>query len=209
MSPQESLVPFLSSFAGVSLLENVSMEFVIQFFLRFTGKTYSPLQRAVSMVPGIVIFLLLSPFVIFQFSRYLSVAIPFHVPRVFELCVMSGMLLLALPLMSWALLELWNRGEGSPAPIAPTRHLVTSGPYRWCRNPIELGTNLYFLAVGIYFDSLLTGLLCLCFGLMLGVAYIKLIEEKEMRLRFGQEYVQYLRTVPFMLPSVGATMKDE
>jgi protein-S-isoprenylcysteine O-methyltransferase Ste14 len=36
------------------------------------------------------------------------------------------------------------------------------------------------------------------FGLILGTAYIKIIEEKEMLVRFGKPYDEYLHSVPFM-----------
>lgn len=171
---------------------------IIRFFLRFTCKEYTPLQRAVSMIPGILIFLVLSPLCIFLLSRYLSSFFPLHLPWFLELVIIIGALLVSVSMMTWGLIELWRKGKGSPAPIAPTTSLVTTGPYSWCRNPIELGTNIYFLALGTYFDGVLTGLFSLVFGLILGTAYIKIIEEKEMRLRFGRAYEEYLHSVPFM-----------
>jgi protein-S-isoprenylcysteine O-methyltransferase Ste14 len=174
------------------------MQSIITFFLEFTGKEYSPFRKMISMIPGIIIFLIISPLVIFYISRYLSSFYPVEIPRTVELVTMTAALLTGISLMSWALFELWTTGRGTPAPIAPTSRLVVSGPYRWCRNPIELGTNIYFLALGIFFDSLVTGILCMFFGLVLGTLYIKLIEEKEMLVRFGQPYADYLQTVPFM-----------
>ena len=32
------------------------------------------------------------------------------------------------------------------------------------------------------------------------LVYIKLIEEKEMRLRFGADYIEYRRQTPFLFP---------
>lgn len=174
------------------------MKKVIALYLRFTGKEYSTLYKVLAMVPGIIVFLVVAPFVIFQLSAALGSLIPLQFPRLLELWLAALSLVVAVPLMSWALFELWVKGEGTPAPIAPTRKLVVTGPYRWCRNPIELGTNLYFLALGIVFDSLVTGILCMCFGLLLGTAYIKFIEEKEMLVRFNKSYKVYLRRVPFM-----------
>jgi len=174
------------------------MESIIAFYMRFTGKEFSVLHKVLSMVPGFLIFLILSPFVIFQISSYLGSFIPFSFPRSVELLIVAGSLLISMLFMSWALFELWTKGKGTPAPITPTHRLVITGPYKWCRNPIELGTNMYILALGIYFDSLVTGFLCMFFGLVLGIAYIKLIEEKEMLMRFGKSYDEYLHTVPFM-----------
>lgn len=57
---------------------------------------------------------------------------------------------------------------------------------------------MYFLALGVFFDSFITGVFCMVFGLTLGISYIKLIEEKEMLVRFGTAYDKYLNSVPFM-----------
>ena len=174
------------------------MNKIISIFLRFTDKQYSTFQKLVSMIPGIIVFLILSPLAIFYLSIYLSGLLPINFPRSFELMVTTVALLISIPLMFWAFFNLWFSGNGSPAPIAPTRNLVITGAYGWCRNPIELGTDIYFLALGTFFDSLTTGIFCLLFGLFLGTGYIKLIEEKEMELRFGLPYRDYLKRVPFM-----------
>ena len=174
------------------------MKNYLRFFLKFTGKDYSTSYKFLSMLPGSLVFLILSPLLIFFLSRYLSGFIAFSCPRPLELflVVLTGST--ALIFMLWSLWELWIVGEGTPAPIAPTRKLVTTGPYKFCRNPIELGTDLYIFAVGTLFDSLTTGLLCFFFAILLGSGYIKLIEEQELRLRFGSEYDTYYRKTGFM-----------
>jgi len=174
------------------------MKTIIAFYLQFTGKEFSTLYKVLSMIHGFIIFMVISPFVIFQIAAYLVNYIPVTFPRTVELFILAGALFVSLFLMTWALFELWTKGNGTPAPITPTSSLVVTGPYSWCRNPIELGTNIYFLALGIFFDSLVTGVLCMIFGLVLGIAYIKFIEEKEMLVRFGESYATYLHSVPFM-----------
>lgn len=174
------------------------MKGIIAFYLQFTGKEFSILHKVVSMVPGFIIFLIASPLVIYKISASLSNYIPLTFPRTVELGIMAGAFCMSMVLMSLALFELWTKGNGTPAPITPTRRLVTTGPYRWCRNPIELGTNIYILGLGIFFDSLATGIICMLFGLALGTAYIFFIEEKEMLARFGKPYDTYLHSVPFM-----------
>ncbi len=174
------------------------MNSIIQFFLTFTGRKYSTWHKIISMGPGVLIFLVISPLVIFHVSKYLNQFVGIEAPRQIELIVMALALLISIPLMTWALLELWLKGEGTPAPITPTHNLVTSGPYSLCRNPVELGTNIYFMALGIFFDSLGAGIFCMILGLILGISYIKFIEEKEMLVRFGTSYQKYLRETPFM-----------
>lgn len=174
------------------------MQFIVNFFLKFTGKKHSPLRKILSLIPGIIIFLIVSPFVIFHLSVFLRSFIQIDVVRSIELVIVYLALPSAILLMSWSFWELWTQGNGTPAPIAPTSMLVVTGPYQWCRNPIELGTGMYFLALGVFFDSFITGVFCMVFGLTLGISYIKLIEEKEMLVRFGAAYDKYLNSVPFM-----------
>jgi protein-S-isoprenylcysteine O-methyltransferase Ste14 len=56
--------------------------------------------------------------------------------------------------------------------------------------------------VGTWFDGLMTGLLCQILGMILGYSYIKLIEERELMLRFGQPYKKYLLSTPLFIPAL-------
>lgn len=172
---------------------------LMELFLSFTQNPHSRAYKLLSLVPGTIIFLIITPLFLFFFSRYLSHFIAITCPRNIEIGIAAAALIIALFFMSWALLVLWFAGQGTPAPIAPTQKLVTIGPYKYCRNPIELGTDLYFLAIGTWFDSLATGLLCMFMGMLLGFGYIKIIEERELRLRFGQKYDEYLKATPLFL----------
>lgn len=178
------------------------MDKLFEIMFRFTEKDYSVMYRLFSMVPGTIVFLIISPFFLFFPSRYLGTLIPFGLSRPMEYSVMLIAGCVSLLLMFWSLYVLWFDGKGTPAPIAPTKKLVTTGPYRFVRNPIELGTDIYFLVLGTWFDSLSTGLFCMVFGMSLGLGYIKLIEEKELKLRFGLEYQQYKEKTSCMIPKL-------
>lgn len=181
------------------------MNHLINFFLTFTNRKFSTFYKIIAMGPGVLIFLVLSPLLIFHVAVLLTSFIDLHISRSIEILAAAVSLAIGVPLMFSALLELWIKGHGTAAPIAPTSILVTTGPYRICRNPIELGTSMYFFTLGTYFDALPTGVLCLVFGLILGTGYIKLVEEKEMLIRFGKPYSEYLRTTPFMSLSFWST----
>jgi protein-S-isoprenylcysteine O-methyltransferase Ste14 len=178
------------------------MEKLMALFLSFTHKSYSPAYKVFSLIPGSVVFLIISPLFLLYFSHHISNLIPISWPRSLEIVIAAVALGMAFILMLFGFLALWVDGKGTPAPIAPTKTLVTTGPYRYCRNPIELGTDLYFLFLGTWIDGLTTGILCMLMGMMLGYSYIKIIEERELRLRFGSHYEEYLDATPLFLPNL-------
>jgi protein-S-isoprenylcysteine O-methyltransferase Ste14 len=45
-------------------------------------------------------------------------------------------------------------GQGTPAPMMPTRRLLVTGPYHLCRNPMVLGTIIAYLGVVVLTGSL-------------------------------------------------------
>jgi protein-S-isoprenylcysteine O-methyltransferase Ste14 len=90
-------------------------------------------------------------------------------------------------------------GLGTPAPVAPTRHLVVGGLYRWVRNP------MYLAVVGsVVGQALLLGrpalLLYALFLQVLFVAFVRGYEEPTLRSQFGSEYEAYCRAVPGWWP---------
>jgi protein-S-isoprenylcysteine O-methyltransferase Ste14 len=57
-------------------------------------------------------------------------------------------------LQAWCIVLFQRQGRGTPSPALPTRQLVTSGPYRLVRNPMNLGEVLVFLGLAAWFGSL-------------------------------------------------------
>lgn len=77
-------------------------------------------------------------------------------------------------------------GEVEPNPD----HLVTGGPYRWCRHPLYLGFVLIIMGFDLVFGSLL-GILITLFLAIPSVIYRARLEERALAGRFGEEWEAY------------------
>ncbi|MGH4022946.1 MAG: methyltransferase family protein [Pseudonocardiaceae bacterium] len=90
-------------------------------------------------------------------------------------------------------------GLGTPAPMAPTEHLVVGGLYRHVRNPMYVA-----LESAIVGQALLLGqpklLIYGAAGAIPVVTFVRCYEEPTLARTFGAEYEQYRRNVPRWLP---------
>jgi protein-S-isoprenylcysteine O-methyltransferase Ste14 len=91
------------------------------------------------------------------------------------------------------------RGVGTPAPVAPTQHLVVDGPYRYVRNPMYLA-----VLAAIIGQALLLGQpVLLVYAIVVAVAvgtFVVGYEEPTLAEQFGAEYDAYREAVPRWLP---------
>ncbi|HOU33320.1 MAG TPA: isoprenylcysteine carboxylmethyltransferase family protein [Synergistaceae bacterium] len=110
-------------------------------------------------------------------------------------------------LLLWALIFQITEG-GSFLPFLPPRRLITTGPYRYCRNPLLLGLSCYYGGFGVLGYSFVTGLLATLAALALLSLYIKGVEEPRMERAFGDEYRRYRATTPFLIPQFSRAFED-
>lgn len=96
-------------------------------------------------------------------------------------------------LFSWAVLALHRAGTSIPTNL-PATTLVTSGPYRFSRNPIYLGLAIGFVALAAWLNSAWFLIMAVLFvGLI--TAGVILREEGYLRRKFGREYEEYHASV--------------
>jgi protein-S-isoprenylcysteine O-methyltransferase Ste14 len=108
----------------------------------------------------------------------------------------------------WTIIAQIQLASGTPFPMLPTKKLLIIGPYKYCRNPMTLGTIIAYSGVVLLVGSYMALLVVVIFALML-LFYLKMIEEKELEMRFGQEYLEYKKNTPFILPiSIVKIKKD-
>lgn len=91
------------------------------------------------------------------------------------------------------------QGVGTPAPIAPTRNLVVTGPYRFVRNPMYLAV----LAIIVGQALILASWTLAGYGAAVAVAFALFVtgyEEPALSRQFGAQYERYRAAVPGWWP---------
>jgi protein-S-isoprenylcysteine O-methyltransferase Ste14 len=90
-------------------------------------------------------------------------------------------------------------GRGTLAPWDPTSRLVVRGPYRYVRNPMISGVLFILLGEAALLGSepLLVWFLIV---LAANAVYLPLIEEPDLKRRFGEDYERYRAQVPRWVP---------
>jgi protein-S-isoprenylcysteine O-methyltransferase Ste14 len=118
-----------------------------------------------------------------------------------------GFLFVGLFFITWSNIFLALRGRGGPLhygdviTISPkTERLVTTGPYRYTRNPMIFGVICAYLAIPILQGSP-TGLF-LYFTLCLpgAILYIVFVEERWLTRDFKEEFTRYKSRVSMLVP---------
>jgi protein-S-isoprenylcysteine O-methyltransferase Ste14 len=92
-----------------------------------------------------------------------------------------------------------REGVGTPAPVAPTEHLVVGGLYRRVRNPMYLAVGATILGQALLFGSVAVFVELVLFAAAVG-AFVHWYEEPTLLRRYGDEYDDYRRAVPAWLP---------
>ena len=93
--------------------------------------------------------------------------------------------------------------KGTPVPFNPPPEVVSTGPYRYARNPMLTGVFLFLFGLGFGFDSFSLALFFTPLFILINVWELKEIEEPELVKRFGDTYIEYQRRTPMFIPGLG------
>jgi protein-S-isoprenylcysteine O-methyltransferase Ste14 len=100
----------------------------------------------------------------------------------------------------WAVFEFAATGCGTPFPLDPPQRLVTSGPYAYIANPMQLGGTIILVGWAWLTGSLwLLGAAAVAVAFSAGVAGWQ--EDDELSKRYGGEWRRYRATVRTWLPT--------
>ena len=114
-------------------------------------------------------------------------------PNSIQYAVGFGIIIAPGLVMRFVLLE-FRKAETQFDPRKPTTAIITTGPYRFSRNPSYISLTMLYLGIAIAADSVwvLAGLIPTLVIMHYGVI---LREEEYLETKFSEEYLRYKNTV--------------
>ena len=148
------------------------------------------LLKSISHNIGVVIVGFIFAFISTRIDLFLGI-------KSFEslLTVVLGSLLLTIGflLRLWATFYFYQLKMGV-IKLSPQNKLITSGPFRYSRNPLYLGGNVFIFLGAVLFLGSPVGLLLTAINIVLVDFMIKR-EERQLEKSFGEEWLNYKKKV--------------
>jgi protein-S-isoprenylcysteine O-methyltransferase Ste14 len=161
-------------------------------------------MRKAASVVGSALFLVLAPGTVDGLVPWWIAGWRFHPPLLWigwGRLLGVALVLAGAPVVLDSFARFALQGLGTPAPVFPTRHLVTTGLFRHVRNPIYVGNVSVVLGQGL----LIGDVRVLLYGMALWLGFHLFVlgyEEPSLRQTFGAEYERFCANVPRWLPRV-------
>jgi len=170
-------------------------------FKKWAQKEHSFAKRIIALLPAGVFFLIILPYLFLVICPSLDERLGLDRIEPGAATIIIGIILLVVGFFFglWSIMVQLTQGRGTPLPMMPTQGLITTGPFRYCRNPMTLGTILAYLGMTIAAATVVGVVLVLALGSLL-ITYLKKVEDKELTERFGEQYLEYKERVPFIVP---------
>ena len=116
--------------------------------------------------------------------------LPFHEPWTFALRILGGVMVIAGFMLAGSAISQMRKVHTSPDPHQPVTAMVTSGPYRFTRNPIYLGFFLIYLGFTLLAGTL-WGLIASPFLIWTITSSVIHAEETYLDGKFGEQYREF------------------
>ena len=160
-------------------------------------------RRILAKALPVFVYTLLFPALLFIIPKlYLDrwLQLPSFLTPVVRGILGGSLITMGLIFLFWSIRAQRELGKGTPMPLMATQNLVVQKPYLYCRNPIFFGVINLFLGISILFNSISSLVMVLIFSVII-LLYTRFIEEKELEIRFGDEYLTYKKRTPFIIPT--------
>lgn len=173
-------------------------------FKKWAEHEHSQKQRMIAVFFGGIIFWIVIPFLIIVVSSYIDRWLYLSTFHYGLINPVIGLIFIVIGWLfaNWTVKVQFSVGKGTPVPLMPTQKLIIQRPYHYCRNPMTLGTTLFYLGIAIWLGSISAVGLGLVYPVGI-LIYMKLVEERELEERFGSEYLEYKKRTPFLIPRIG------
>lgn len=150
---------------------------------------------------GTIVFLVVAPGVVAGLIPWLITGyrMPWRGLAIWPVVIVAGLAILAGIVVLLEAFIRFARADGTPAPPAPTAHLVVTGPYRYVRNPMYVAVLAIILGQALLFGSWWTLVYAaIAFGAVL--LFVTTYEEPTLLRTYGDEYREYTRHVRGWVP---------
>lgn len=130
-----------------------------------------------------------------------------HLPF-WRLSLGAQLMLMVAVLGVRAVMEFVQRGNGTPLPYDPPRQLVSSGPYSYVRNPMQLSMALVFVVAAVtLWNPWLVGAAVV--ATFYGAGLAEWHENLELEERFGEQWISYRARVRPWLPRLRPHVSED
>ena len=109
--------------------------------------------------------------------------------------------LIGAVIILWCFADFTFRGHGTPNPMDPPKELVTTGVYRYVRNPIYVGTLTIIIGHFLWFKTIWMLAYAVVVFLIFHL-FVTLYEEPTLKKKFGEVYENYRKSVPRWIPKL-------
>ncbi len=105
----------------------------------------------------------------------------------------GALVTLALLIMGWSLLQ-FRKAKTTVRPDKPASALITTGPFRFSRNPLYLAWSILYTGVGLWLNN--AWVMALLIPTILVITFAVIVREEQYLLKqFGEDYQYYQATV--------------
>ncbi|MFT7614245.1 MAG: protein-S-isoprenylcysteine O-methyltransferase Ste14 [Parvicellaceae bacterium] len=125
-------------------------------------------------------------------SRFAFYGQAFLASSGFVICSMLGV---------WSAITMAIIGKGTPLPTDGPQKLVIKGPYRLVRNPMAVAGIMQGICVGVFLGSWIVIVYSIS-GVIVWHLFVRPAEEKDLEVRFKEDYVKYKAKVRCWIPKI-------
>lgn len=169
--------------------------------LKSENKEHKPQKMFLVLIPAGLLVVIIIPAMLIILPYFIdrSLNIPRFIYGPINYIIGAIFIVIGMVFSLWSIYTQFKIGKGTPVPLVPTLKLIIQKPYSYCRNPMALGTIIAYLGIGILIGSFssITLIIIISTALLL---YIRFIEERGLTKRFGNSYLMYKESIPFIIP---------